>query len=172
MHNEADPLSLEDRLRHEAQQIASHHAQQASAAAILAVHRRRAKNRRLRIMGIAATGLIGVATMMAAMTRIGSDGPSAPRLAESPTTENSVSPLKIQRSQVVEKIASADEAKAEQRVAFLLKAPGADGRPVIAVGVYLPPRMERVNLDDLPPAQQVAVRQVLDLDEEEVKPTI
>ncbi|MBW3599697.1 MAG: hypothetical protein KY475_20805, partial [Planctomycetes bacterium] len=88
MHHEADPLSFEERLRREAQQIASQHIGRGSAAAILAEHRRRARNRRL--TGVAAMAVIGVAGAMAAMSRLGSDDPSAPKLAESRVTENGV----------------------------------------------------------------------------------
>jgi hypothetical protein len=55
-------------------------------------------------------------------------------------------------------------------IPFLITHPDG-GESVIAVGVYIPERTERVQLDQLPPLQQSLVRRVLGLEEPE-KPTI
>jgi hypothetical protein len=57
-------------------------------------------------------------------------------------------------------------------VPFLVTDLKDENQRVIAVGVYIPPRTQRVSLNDLPPLQRAAVCRVLGLDEEPAKPTI
>ena len=173
MRDEADSQSLEHQLRREAQELLSRHGRQGSAAALVAEHRRRARWRRVRMTGAAATVLVVFAGAMATIARNGSDPARPPELAHSLENQPVREAHEESRApQITEIPASRDDGESLDPIPFLLTGPDAEGRPMIAVGVYIPPRVERVNLHDLPPLEQAAVRRVLEIDEEEIKPTI
>jgi hypothetical protein len=172
MNDELEFNSLEAQLRREAREISKPYGGKVSAAAIRAEHRRR--RRRATGWFSAAAALMGLIAGAAwwSMTR-----PTSQDVR--PAVAESLEPRPVQpqpdQANVARKSMAAQEPQdsddiPNEAVTFLVTAE--DGRRVIAVGRYVPPRTERVNLRDLPPLEQAAVRRLLGLADEEVKPTI
>jgi hypothetical protein len=173
MNDESDFQPLEARLRLEARALSSRYGRSGSAEAIVAEHRRR----RRRSMGRAAAAACVAAAAIGASwwgieQRAGRDSPS---IVESPRA-----PVSTPREKQLDKTPDSRIAQqpAGESPNALPKAPltflvtEQDGQRVIAVGVYVPPRVEQVKLDDLPPLEQAAVRRLLGLEDEVLKPTI
>jgi hypothetical protein len=162
---------IEERLRREAQELSSRYPRSGSPERLQAEHRRR---RRRRVRQTAAVGCLAAMAIALAWTwtRPTFDAIAPLRLAETPPPAPPVVPAEAPPAVLAEKQPEIelDEQPSAAPMAFLVTDEG--GRRVVAVGVYIPPRIEKVNLRDLPPLEQAAVRRVLDLEEEEFKPTI
>jgi hypothetical protein len=175
MNDDFDSPHLEDRLRREADTLSSRYGGQCSAAALIAEHRRRRRRRIGRLAaGACVAGVIfGAASWPWASRQFELAVPTSVVEAPSPAPPESPfeAPINAPGSAVVQKPPEESATAASQDpVPFLVTEQ--DGRRVIAVGVYVPPRVEQVDLRDLSPLEQAAVRRVLGLEEEAVKPTI
>jgi hypothetical protein len=162
-------------LRREAQEMSSRFGKLVSAAALVAEHHRR---RRRRMGGAAAAACVmGLLVGAASWPWITRDSelvaPSSIVEAPHPIPDERPqdTPFAAPESAVAHQPPHDSRAAlADEPVAFLVTEQ--NGRRVVAVGVYVPPRVEEVDLHDLSPLEQAAVRRVLGLEEEVVKPTI
>jgi hypothetical protein len=172
---------LEQRLRREAETISSRDARCGSAIAIGAEFRRR-RTRRRRQGGLAAAALMACGVIgYAGWKQTEGEPPHPVRVVQTPGAataagadsqrDDEARPSPLPAPVVHESPAFPGDAS-EAPAPFLITVAGEDEQEVIAVGVYIPPRVERVNLRDLPPLEQAAVRRVLGLDEPAEKPTI
>jgi hypothetical protein len=167
---------LEQRLRREADAVSARHACLGSAAGIRTEFRRR-RARRLRRGGMAAALLVicGWAGY-AIWTHPGGGALEQDRIATALPDPSSPSPGEaVVQGPAMTAVAERPPTPAEGSAApapFLITVADKAEPKVIAVGVYIPPRVERINLRDLPPLEQAAVRRVLGLDEPAEKPTI
>jgi hypothetical protein len=181
MYDDLEFRDLVQRLRREAETVSAHRAPCGVAAAIgVEFHRRRARRRRRG--GLAAALLVVCGWFgYAAWRHVGVEAPQALRVVQTPSAVSSAGSSSRKEDQVAltpptappthELPVSPGDGSAAP-APFLITVTGEDEQEVIAVGVYLPPRVQRVNLRDLPPLEQAAVRRVLGLDEPTEKPTI
>jgi hypothetical protein len=170
MNDDFELDRLEDRLRREAENLSSRYGQIGSIETLRAQQRRRTTRRVLR--SVAAACLVGLAigVSWSWLNRPTGRLP-APSIVNAPArvpVENSAAPPET----VLDRAAPAVSSSADEPspIAFLVTR--RDGEEVVAVGVYVPSRVERVDLSELPPLQQAAVRRLLDIDEEARKPAI
>jgi hypothetical protein len=171
MNDDFDISPLEDRLRRESRDLASSCQRPGSATVLIAEHHRRRRRRigRMAAAACAAGLILGAAIWPVIRPR--------PQFTEKPTIVEAPKRLLLEIPVAPPPSAVAQqppeessEALTNEPIAFLVTE--ADGSRVVAVGVYVPPRVEQVDLRDLSPLEQAAVRRVLGLEEEAVKPTI
>ncbi|MHC4405019.1 MAG: hypothetical protein ACYTG0_35680 [Planctomycetota bacterium] len=169
MNDESQRAAVEARLREEAEPWLRSLGKPTPTAALVAEHRRRARRRRLAGAACFAAGVLAIAAVAGVAGGFRSadgvadrdrpadvpkgppanDGPDRPTPTPQPLPE-------VEWPKVVAAIP-----------VFFTVAEG-DGHRVIATGIYVPKRVEQVELSDLDPAHQHAVRQVLGIPEAEM----
>jgi hypothetical protein len=184
--HEFDPM--EQRLRDEADRLLLSHGGEPPTSALVAEHRRRLRVRRVTRTVCCAAGvllLLGTAGLVGALwpeNRL-ADHPPAPKRARSivprvnetndhqpggrPFNDSLAKPSPGEPLLTLVAPAS-DVAHGSPVVPVFITVPEGDRQRVIAAGIYVPERTQEVDLSNLSPAEQHAVRQVLDIPEDQI----
>jgi hypothetical protein len=187
MNSGDDLAAMERQLREQADQLLSRHGQEPPASSLLAEHHRRRRRRIVRCAcGIAAVlmlvGTGGVlhslrqADPLADQHESGGDGRS---VVQSHDPGKHSSPLVVPPDATPDdgppvdrppQFAAHPAADANGPPAWpvLITVPEGDKQRVIATGIYVPEHSVPLNLLDLTPGEQHAVRQVLDIPQESI----